>query len=197
MSNRDFDPRIVTLQEDSGDEIVSVLSSETTRNVYMSIEERPSTPKAIADELDMSIQNVHYHLEKIQDAGLIETSGFEYSEKGREMQIYEPTEDELIICNDEAAKERLDRLLERLIDRSMVAVILAALTHFVLTRLMGIGPSRSLDPVALNPGSGSTAGSEAGHSIPWWEFPALWVLVIALLVAVSYSVWQYRREQPT
>lgn len=192
MSHSDFNPRVVALDEETGDEIVSVLSSDTTRRVYSVIEDQPSTPKTIADSLDMSIQNVHYHLDKIHDAGLVESAGIEYSEKGREMQVYEASHEDLIICDDKESKEHLDRLLKRLIDGSMVAAILALLTHFVLARLLGIGPgTERYTPEAVPSGS-----PHSETTVPFWELPAVWVLLIALLATIIYVVWMYQREKP-
>lgn len=195
MSNSDFNPRVVALDQERGDEIVSVLSSDTTRRIYTLVEDRARTPKAIADELDLSIQNVHYHLQKIQDVGLVETNGFEYSEKGREMKIYEPVHDELIICSDQEARDRLDRLLRRLIDGTMVAAVLAASSHLVLTRILGIGPDRSNSVAAPAPHSGAAA-SETTTSVPWWEFPSIWILSAVLFATLVYATWQYYQERP-
>lgn len=195
MSNRDLEPRVVALDEEPGDEIVSVLSSDTTRRVYTLVEQRARTPIAIADELELSIQNVHYHLEKIQDVGLVEPTGIEYSEKGREMKVYEPAHDELVICSDTETKDRLDRLLKRLVDGTMAAVVLAALSHLVLTRIMGIGPDRS-DSVASSVPDSGAAAPETTTSVPWWEFPSIWILVGILFVTVVYSTWRYHQERP-
>lgn len=195
MANSDFNPRVVALDAEPGDEIVSVLSSDTTRRIYRLVEERARTPKAIADELDLSIQNVHYHLQKIQDVGLVKPNGIEYSEKGREMKIYEPVHDELIICSDQEARDRLDRLLRRLIDGTMVAAVLAALSHLVLTRIMGIGPDRSNNVAAPAPESGAAA-SETTTSVPWWEFPSIWVLLGILVATLVYTTWKYYQERP-
>lgn len=186
MSNPDFDPRIVSLDGDSGEEIISVLSSDTTRDVYTRIREQPATPKAIAEELELSLQNVHYHLSKIQNAGLVEANDIEYSEKGREMAIYEPAHDELIICGDRDAEHRLKGLLKRFLGGTGVSLLLAAVSHLMFTRVLGVGPSISTMNLA---GGGRTP-------VRWWEFPSVWVLFALLLCTVGVSLCRFHRARP-
>ncbi|ELZ41974.1 ArsR family transcriptional regulator [Halorubrum californiense DSM 19288] len=53
--------------------------------------------KDLAAELDMSVQAVSYHVDNLQDAGLIEVLDMCYSEKGREMSIYGPSTEPYIL----------------------------------------------------------------------------------------------------
>ncbi len=83
-------PRILGLDSEAADKAFEVLTASTTRAVLSIIYEQPSTPTEIHDEVGTSLQTVHYHLEKLEDAGLIEPAGDEYSENGTEMTLYAP-----------------------------------------------------------------------------------------------------------
>jgi len=58
--------------------------------------EEPQTASDIAKSLDMSVQNAKYHLDKLEEAGLIEIIDIWYSDRGREMNVYAPTSSSII-----------------------------------------------------------------------------------------------------
>ncbi|MFC6962326.1 ArsR/SmtB family transcription factor [Halocatena marina] len=91
------EPRVLGLDNDAADEAFETLTASTTRTVLSIIYDRPSTPTEIRDEIDTSLQNVHYHLGKLEDAGLIEPSGVGYSEKGTEMTVYAPANEAVVL----------------------------------------------------------------------------------------------------
>lgn len=90
--------KIATLEEDEGKRIVTTLSSEATVNVFNLLHEQPRTPVGIAKELDISIQSIHYHINKLKENGLIEQSGTELSEKNVKMKNFETSYERIIIC---------------------------------------------------------------------------------------------------
>lgn len=85
---RSGDPAVLCIDDEETRAVFSALSSETAHEVFCLLNEEPATPAAIADRLELSIQNVQYHLENLQDAGLIEVADTCYSEKGREMDVF-------------------------------------------------------------------------------------------------------------
>lgn len=197
MATEEFEPAIYTLSQDSGREIASVLSSDSTRPIFEVIESQAATPVEIAEGLDMTLQNVHYHVEKLEEAGLIEVTGIEYSDRGREMHIYESVHDEVILCQDSATKDQLDRLLKRLLDGSMVAIILSAITHLVYTRVLEYGPqSGATSSTSLRSDTGTSQASDTISTIPWWEYPSVWVFLVLFSATVVYTMWRHRRDRP-
>lgn len=186
MAGADFNVEIRALQDDSGKEIVSTLSSETTLQVFNLVQEEPRTPADIADVLDMSTQNVHYHIRKAREAGLIEWNEVEYSEKGLEMKVYEPAVDNLVICNDQETKRHLEKLLKRLAGGISIAAGLSAMLHVILMQLFPptstTTPENPDTPVAI-------------HTMEWWQYPSVWVFTISVFLVCSYSLWRHRRER--
>ncbi len=106
-------PRIVDLEGEDADAVFSALSSTTARRIYARLEDEPGTPSDIADAVDSSIQNVRYHLEKLEDAGLIEVVDTWYSSRGNEMSVYAATDGPLIVTSDESTASRLREALSR------------------------------------------------------------------------------------
>ncbi|RAW47051.1 hypothetical protein DQW50_01330 [Halorubrum sp. 48-1-W] len=78
--------RTVPLDRSNG--LFEVLASETAHEVIAVVRESPSTPSEIADELDVSLQAVTYHLRRLQRVDLLTSVGVRYSKKGREMSLY-------------------------------------------------------------------------------------------------------------
>ena len=77
--------------------VLEALSSETSRRIMLELSKKPATPSAVADRADTSVQNALYHLKKLHASRLITIAGTYYSEKGREMDVYAPVTDSVVI----------------------------------------------------------------------------------------------------
>ncbi|TYT62803.1 ArsR/SmtB family transcription factor [Natrialba swarupiae] len=95
--SRSGDPSVLCLDDEETREVLSALSSETAHDVFQLLNEEAATPATVADRLETSIQNVHYHLGNLEDAGLIEVVDTCYSEKGREMEVFVVAEDPTVV----------------------------------------------------------------------------------------------------
>lgn len=108
-------PRVVSMADDEASQVLQALSSETARSLWELLLEQPRTPSALADAADTSVQNVHYHLTRMEDADLVDEAATAYSEKGREMSVYAPTASPLVLVStDEDASELRDVLSKTL-----------------------------------------------------------------------------------
>jgi DNA-binding transcriptional ArsR family regulator len=84
-------PDLLTIEDENAGEILRSVSSETARDILRSIHGSPKMPIDLAEEHGTTTQNVRYHLGKLEQAGLVEVGDIRYSEKGREMYVYEPS----------------------------------------------------------------------------------------------------------
>jgi DNA-binding transcriptional ArsR family regulator len=73
------------------------LSSETARTLLTATYDRARTPSELADAVDTSVQNVHHHLDQLQQAGLVRVEGERVSAQGREMKVYGPTREPFLL----------------------------------------------------------------------------------------------------
>ncbi|MBZ6496952.1 ArsR/SmtB family transcription factor [Natrinema longum] len=94
---RSDSPAVLSLDDDTTREVIEALSSETAYEIFRLLNETPATPARIAEQLDQSVQNVHYHLTNLESAELIEVTDTCYSEKGREMSVYVVSEDPTLL----------------------------------------------------------------------------------------------------
>jgi hypothetical protein len=75
----------------------------------------------VRDGVGTSLQNVHYHLDKLEEADLIEPAGVGYSEKGTEMTVFAPTSEAVVLF----AGRREDRSRFRSLLSRVFGVVLA------------------------------------------------------------------------
>lgn len=127
-------PRVIGVDSDDADALLSALQSETAREVLDVLYDEPATPSALAEEVDTSIQNVRYHLEKLTDADLVEVADTIYSEKGREMKVYAPSAKPLVVFagNDEDAPG-----IEAALSRLLGALSVLGLSSLAVQRIFG------------------------------------------------------------
>ncbi len=151
----DSGPRVLDLDDAETDEVFSALSSDTARDIYRAIHEEPSPPSDIADRIDSSIQNVRYHLENLEEAGLVEVVDTWYSSRGNEMSVYAPASEALVLAADEDHASRLRTALSRLLGGVVILAMASLAVQQTVTELLG-------NPVSGVGSGGGDAGGSAG-----------------------------------
>jgi len=89
--------RTLWLDSEEAGDLLSSIACDTARNVLTTLHEEPATASEVADRVDTSLQNARHHLENLQDAGLVRVADTRYSSKGREMNVYAPAEDPMVV----------------------------------------------------------------------------------------------------
>ncbi|MDZ5811841.1 helix-turn-helix domain-containing protein [Halorubrum sp. AD140] len=112
----DREPRVVGVDDEDADDLIAALGSETARELLTCLHDDPATKSELAAEVDTSLQNVQYHLSRLDDADLVDVVDTTYSEKGREMDVYAAADEPLVLFaggSEESAgiKSALMRLL--------------------------------------------------------------------------------------
>lgn len=156
------DPRVVGLDSEEADDLMQALSSDTARQMLSALHEEPLPPSRLANQVDTTLQNAQYHLERLSEAGAIEVVGTAYSEKGREMDVYAPADKPLVIFagRDEQASG-IRAALRRLVG-GLAALLFGAIA---IQEVFGRGIRRLAAPLfggTSDAGSGGDAGGGAG-----------------------------------
>jgi DNA-binding transcriptional ArsR family regulator len=167
----DRDPRVVGVDSEDADDLMAALSSDTGREVLAALYEEPSSPAALADRVDTSLQNVQYHLGKLADGDLVEVVDTVYSEKGREMKVYGPTAEPLVLF---AGNEERTVGLRSALANLLGGVGVLGLASLVVQRLSTRGPfpaddtSNGGDPPAVDDDANATEATDtaAGSGDP-------------------------------
>ncbi|PSQ19437.1 ArsR family transcriptional regulator [Halobacteriales archaeon QS_9_67_17] len=150
----DSGPRVVGIEGDDADELLSALASETAREIVAALHDDPAPPSELADRVDSSLQNVQYHLSRLDDAGVVEVAGTAYSEKGREMDVYAPADDPLVIV---AAEDEQTSGLRAMLSRLLGGVGALLLGSAAVQQLFGDG---------ILPGPFGGTGAEGSGAAP-------------------------------
>lgn len=177
LQNRDGAPganaRVLAMDDNESDDVLAALSSETGRRTLRALYREPQTPSEIADTVDTSLQNVHYHLTNLLDADLVEPVDSVYSEKGNEMTVYGPASDPLVFVSD---AEEVPRV-ERSIDQHVGGLLGAALAVLALLSLVVQWSAEQIlvtgvDGIAQPAGTGPQPVFAPG-SLEWLVFEVL------------------------
>jgi DNA-binding transcriptional ArsR family regulator len=156
-ASQDGKLQVVGVDEDVAS-VLDALSSETARDILNAVYEEPGTPSELSDRLDMSIQKVSYHLEKLESEELIAVAGTQYSEKGQEMTVYEPPDDPLVVFVGTPDRKRT---LRSLFERLVPAIGLLTAASVMVQAVFGTIPGLFGSP---EPAGGSGADPSAGSN---------------------------------
>ncbi|WP_248896467.1 ArsR/SmtB family transcription factor [Haloplanus halobius] len=130
------EPRVVGLDNEDADDLLSALSSDTAREVLATLHDDPDTPSGVAERVDTSLQNAQYHLGNLEDAGLIEEIDTIYSEKGREMRVFAPADRPLVVfAGSEAESGGLESALKSLLGAIGLLGVASVLVQWYLDEL--------------------------------------------------------------
>ncbi|ELZ98868.1 ArsR family regulatory protein [Haloferax mucosum ATCC BAA-1512] len=188
-------PRVIGLDDDEASELLSALSSGTARRVLAELHEEPTNAAELAERVDTSLQNVQYHLGKLDDAGLIEVVDTVYSEKGREMKVYAPADRPLVVvAAGEETRTGLASMVTSLLGGVAVLGLLSALVQWIATR----GPGAFLPAAETGSADGgdvtmmaSEAAPAATQTIP----PGVAFFAGGLVIILAIVVFQYVRQR--
>jgi DNA-binding transcriptional ArsR family regulator len=159
--DREREPRLVDLDEETADEVFEALSSQTTRKIFLELHHSPQTTSDLAEATDTSVQNVQYHLEKLEDADLVEVVDTWYSERGTEMNVYAPEDESLVLFAGRDKQSTLRSLLNRVAGVLGVLVPGSVLTALGAHRLTGSTGGDNGDAPATDTANGGAYNATA------------------------------------
>ena len=166
--------------EEAGD-LLSSIACDTARNLLTALHGEPSTASELAEQVDTSLQNARHHLQNLQEAGLVRIADTRYSSKGREMNVYAPSEDPMVVFVGRQDDE------EGLIDSlRRFAPIVGALALASLLVQAFVTPSVTSTAVGEIPRIGQSVGAAGGVAglPPGAVFLAGGLLVLAAVLLV-------------
>jgi DNA-binding transcriptional ArsR family regulator len=199
--------RVLGIREEAADEVFEALSSRTAREILDALYEDPDTASSLADRVETSLQNATYHLENLADADLVEVADTWYSEQGREMKVYAPASESLVVfAADESSEPSLKERLLRILGAVGVLGVASVIVQRLFEQRSGGGQyeirtggaaetaTETTSDVSLMSQDAETttvAAESAAQSIP----PGLLFFaggLLALTLALGY-VWYRRR----
>ena len=195
MSKNNF--LLVNLNETKTRNLAETIPSDTSRKILNYLADNNDSEQNIAKSLNIPISTVHYHLQKLQEAGLVIVEEFHYSTKGREVNHYQLANKYIIIApkNVSGLKEKLRGILP-------VGLIILGITAIIKFTTKVATSSKSMGPeVTLRDMKSAVESLDAQIPV---SLPAeittspdiaLWFLFGGVSVIVLYIVYQIIREK--
>ncbi len=177
------------LDDEESEQLITSLSSDTARSILTTLHDHPATASELSEVVDTSVQNIRHHVNNLWEARLVQIVDTRYSVKGREMNVYAPTDDSLVVCV--GRQDDRSTFLDSL-QRLVGAVGVLGLASFAVQLAFGTGVVDLGGPgTAPRIGDGFGAGPEPvlGLLPPGAAFFAGGLLVLALV-----SAWHYARS---
>jgi DNA-binding transcriptional ArsR family regulator len=187
-------PRVVGLDDDDAEDLLGALSSTTARRILATLHDEPANPAALAESVDTSLQNVQYHLKRLDSAGAIEVVDTVYSEKGREMDVYAPADRPLVVvaATDEETAGVSD-VLARLLGGVAIVGIASLLAQFLVEGVPFVARTGGADGGAV--GTADVAAETTAAATATGPPPGLLVFLGGLTVLLAWlAVWVVRRR---
>jgi len=132
------EPTIADIEDEDASELFDALGSETSRAVLGACYEDGRTRSELADELETSIQNISYHVNKLESAELLEVVETRYGSNGSEVLVYGPSKKAVVIAAGEP--NFTDRLAETVRNLFAPVAIAGLLSMIVGVLVRGPGP---------------------------------------------------------
>lgn len=163
--------RLVDLSEEAADEVFEALAASTTREIFLALHDQPQTASDLAERTGTSVQNIQYHLGKLEDVDLVEAVDVWYSERGSEMDVYAPTDESLVMFAGEDKERSFKSILSRFVGAAGVLAPTSLLVAFAASRLSSESESTPVSEIGSEGNNvnvetardpGSTGGDQVG-----------------------------------
>jgi DNA-binding transcriptional ArsR family regulator len=186
-------PRVCRLDSESATDVIDAIASDTARAVLAALHDQPRPVSRLAEEMEMSIPSVNYHIENLEAAGLVTRVDTWYSEKGNEMAVYGPTDDPLVFVGSEESDDLVRSAAAR-VGAALVGVgVTSIVVHWLTTRVL---PALT-DPAVRKATSAGTVEGPPVATVPaGLLFFSGGTFVLALALAAWYLVVRHRRTTP-
>ncbi|MBI4152762.1 winged helix-turn-helix transcriptional regulator [Candidatus Woesearchaeota archaeon] len=140
---------LVDLNEAKTKKLAETITSDTSRKILNHLTEKESTESVIAKELNLPLPTVHYHLQKLQEAGLVIVEEFHYSQKGREVNHYKLANKYIIIAPKKVMG--LKQKLKGILPVGLIVLGISAVWGFLTGTTTFANKTIAMDSVAMIP----------------------------------------------
>ncbi|THE65778.1 ArsR family transcriptional regulator [Salinadaptatus halalkaliphilus] len=184
------EPTVAGLEGEDADQLFDALGSETSRAVLAACYEQGRTRSEVAEELETSIQNVGYHVDKLESAELLEAVETRYGENGREVTVYEPSKQAIVVAAGEPGfAERLADAVDRLFAPIALVGLIAMVVGVLARQPARIG-------MLGDDAASTTATTTTTATQPWFVAAAVTFVcgVLVVLAAARAGAFDHDTE---
>lgn len=139
-------PEVIELESQRAEVVLDALSSKTTREIFLEIYEQESSISQISNRTDNSIQNVKYHIEKLEESNLIEVARINHTENGNQMKMFCPKSEAVVLLSsqqdkDQALRSAMKKIGSVITVSGIVAALLSSMSSISTNQYEREAPS--------------------------------------------------------
>ncbi len=138
---------LVDLNEAKTKKLAETITSDTSRKILNYLTEKEGAESIIAKELNLPLPTVHYHLQKLQEAGLVTVEEFHYSTKGREVNHYKLANKYIIIAPKKVAG--LKQKLRGILPVGLIILGISALWEWLSRTTTTLATKTAVEEIAM------------------------------------------------
>ncbi len=205
MTKKNF--LLLSLEEEKAKKIANVMGNKSCTKILDLLAEKDYTESEIAKKLNLPISTVHYNIEQLLEAKLVDWENYHYSEKGKEVKHYALANKYIII----APKEEKEGFMEKLkgIFPAFGLSVIGAVGIWFLSSFqsgssdMLMAKSQIANDVVAD--EMYRAGAEAAPLMLevaepvienlFWQQPAVWFFIGAIFALFCVLLWSWIRKK--
>ena len=181
--------------------ITQTVSNDTAMEIMELLADGPLSTSNVAERLGIPLTTAQYNIEKLMEAGLVKVARTKYSEKGREVKLYEAYNRAIIILPGKSgAGAALDAL-----KRYLVLLPIAAVASVIVEYFMSPSPNEAQyrgegvlqaasSPVPVYAPKAAPSLDQAAQALsPFLQHPGILFFAGCLLVLLLIIVMEYLR----
>ena len=196
---------LVNLDEDKTKKLAEVIASSTSRKILNYLADQEATESELAKKTSLPLSTVHYHLQKLQEGGLVTVEEFHYSKKGREVNHYKLANKYIIIAPKET--KGLKSKLKSILPIAILVAGISVIIEFVQRSAVSFGRAATLGaektfaavPEAADEAAIMvdlpTVAPVASQTLPLWAHIGLWFFIGGLSAIILYLLIEIIRRR--
>jgi len=122
---------LIDINDKKTKKLAETITSSTSRKILDYLTEKEDSEANIAKATNIPISTVHYHLQKLKEAGLIIVEEFHYSKKGREIDHYKLANKYIIIAPKSVKGLGLKQKLKGILPIAIIALGISAVIKVI------------------------------------------------------------------
>jgi len=184
---------LVDLEDSKTKKLANTITSDTSRKILNCLADKDEAEAKIGEKLGLPISTVHYHLQKLQEAGLVTVEEFHYSQKGREVNHYKLANKYIIIAPKkiQGLKEKLKGILPVGLIVLGISAVIELLSKTSSSSLVMEAAPKMAESYAADSAMMLTAPTAISTGVSSGPSIALWFLLGSITTLGLYVLYQF------
>jgi len=203
---------LLSLEDAEAKKVANIVSNDSCRKILDYLSDKEATESELAEKLSIPISTIHYNLQQLTEAKLVEAEEFHYSPKGREVNHYKLANKYIIITPKKVTGIR--QKLRSILPAGLIAIgaagIIQSLSKYMAVQ-PGIAPmmaqeaapemARIAAKAAVDEAAqdsmmlAAPVAEPIAQTASIWQNAALWFLIGAVAALTVYTIIRILRKE--